>query len=455
MPRIYFESCSDQMSWFSKVAWKEGLFLQPQHLQQSDRYLEKLIQARTGIITPYPWGVAELVFDRDLAQQGRVGLRSVAGIMPDGLPFDAPGTVPLPTPIPVEEDAADLLIWLTLPDVAVNGQDISMSGSDAATRYTLDAEQIADNASAGRSEQTIEVAHPRLELALRKSPKPGYQNIPLGRISEVRDGVVTIDQTVPPAGLVLAVHPAYEGYLSRVIGWIEAKLDRLSRYASDPYSGGGMQASDYLMLMVLNRELPVLRHLMAQGAVHPERLFEKLIGLAGELSTFDQGERHVADYKPYDHGDAKACFTPVVQDIQRLLMRDVGRAVHLPLKEVSTNSYAALVNDRNLFSQATFVIEVSSGLPLTQVQQQFPQLCKVGPSTRMKEIINNNLPGVGLVHLPNPPRQIRVVASNVYFMLDKSTGFWSEFSTAPAIGMHFAGNWPDLKLELWAIPETL
>ena len=33
------------MSWFSKVAWKEGLFLQPQHLQQSDRYLENLIRA--------------------------------------------------------------------------------------------------------------------------------------------------------------------------------------------------------------------------------------------------------------------------------------------------------------------------------------------------------------------------------------------------------------------------
>ena len=35
------------MSWYSKVAWKEGLFLQPHHLQQADRYQEKLIEART------------------------------------------------------------------------------------------------------------------------------------------------------------------------------------------------------------------------------------------------------------------------------------------------------------------------------------------------------------------------------------------------------------------------
>ena len=441
------------MSWFSKVAWKEGLFLQPQHLQQADRYIEKLVQSRTGVITPYPWGLIEMTIDRDLAQQGRLGLRAAVGIMPDGTPFEAPGAGPLPTPVQVPDDATGLTIWLTLPDAAMNGQDVGAGEKDGGTRYFVEPATVADNATATRIEQTIEIAVPRLEIALRKTPKPGYQCIPIGRINEVRDGVVSIDDTVPPTGLILNVHPAYEGYLSRVIGWMEAKLENLARYASDPSSGGGLQSADYLMLMVLNRVLPVLRHYRNSGSVHPERLYETLISLSGELATFDQNERLAADYEPYNHDDPKGSFTTVVQDIQRMLARDVGRAVRLELKEVRQNSFAALVNDRNLFAQATFVVEVAAGLPLTEVQQQFPHLCKVGPSTRMKEIINNNLPGVGLVHLPNPPSQIRVVASNVYFMLDKTTELWREFSTAPAIGMHFAGSWPGLKLELWAVPE--
>lgn len=443
------------MSWYSKVAWKEGLFLQPHHLQQADRYTEYLMRERTRLITPYPWGISELRFDRDLAQQGQIGLRSVAGITPDGLPFDAPGSVPLPLPVAVpEEEAQGLGIWLTLPNESVNGQEVSASGADASTRFVLATEEVADNAASARSHQIIETATPRFELVLRNTPRPGYQNIRIGRITEVRDGVVTLDDTVPPVGMSLMVHPVYEGYLSRVIGWVEAKLENLARFAADPSSGGGLQATDYLMLMMLNRELPVLRHLKGQKAVHPERLYEKLISLAGELATFDQGDRMAADYGGYDHENPKDSFTPVVQDIQRLLSRDVGRAIRLPLREVKANSYAALVNDRSLFAQATFVIEVSSGLPMSQVQQQFPHLCKVAPSTRMKEIIQNNLPGIGLVHLPNPPRQIRVISTNVYFLLDKSTEFWREFSTAPAIGMHFAGNWVDLKLELWAIPES-
>lgn len=409
---------------------------------------------RTAVITPYPWGVSALKFDRDLAQQGRIGLRSVAGIMPDGLPFSAPDTMPLPIAVAVPEDEAQGLgIWLTLPDIAVNGQAVAPQAADSASRFVLGVEPVADNAAQGRSEQMVEIASPRLELALRRTPKPGYQNICLGRIIEMRDGIVSIDDTVPPTGLVLSVHPSFEGYLSRVLGWMEAKLSGLARYAADPSSGGGMQATDYLMLMVLNRELPVLRHLKGMAHVHPERLYEKLVSLAGELATFDQGERRAADYGGYRHDQPKESFQPVVADIQRLLARDVGRAIRLPLQEVRANAFAALVQDRSLFAQATFVIEVSSGLPLTQVQQQFPLLCKVGPSTKMSQIINQSLPGVGLVHLPNPPRQIRVVASNVYFLLDKASDLWREFSVAPAIGLHFAGNWPDLKLELWAIPE--
>ncbi|MGH1453237.1 MAG: type VI secretion system baseplate subunit TssK [Paracoccaceae bacterium] len=443
------------MSLFSKVAWKEGLFLQPQHLQQSDRYVEKLIDARTRNLAPYPWGVTELTLDRDMAQQGKVGLRRVTGIMPDGTPFDAPNNSPLPTAIEAPDDAAGLFIWLTLPEASQNGRDVGLDEEGSTTRYRLDSEHVADNASAMRVEHTLEIAVPRLELAIRKTPKPGYLNLRLARINEVRDGVISLDDTVPPPGMVLAVHPVLLGFLSRVIGWVEAKLENLARYASDPSSGGGMQAADYLMLMTLNREIGVLRHLAGLHAVHPEELYRRLLSLASELATFDNAGRMAPTYPPYDHSDHKASFTPVVQDIQRLLSRDVGRAVRLNLRQVRQNSFLAEVADRNLFREATFIIEVETGKPLTQVQSQFPQLCKLGPNTRMSEIVKNNLPGINLVHLPNPPRQIRVVATNVYFLLDKKTPLWNEFSTAPAIGMHFAGDWPELKLELWAIPEKL
>lgn len=442
------------MSWYSKVAWKEGLFLQPQHLQQSDRYHENLLSARTRLTTPYPWGLSGLAIDRDQAQQGMLALRAVSGIMPDGTPFDAPGTSRLPVPVPVPDDAAGQFVWLTLPDVSPNMCDASaLEEEGATTRWGIVTETVSDSASRMRVEQVLELAVPRIEIAIRKTPRPGYQNLRLARIAEVRDGVVTLDDTFPPPALIVGAHPQILGYLTRVIGWVEARLESLARYATDASTGGGLQAGDYLMLMTLNRNIGVLRHLERSMATHPEALYRQLVALAGELASFDSGNRLAADYPAYDHQDPKESFGQLVADIQRLLSRDLGRAIRLPLREVRQNSYLAEVADRNLFREATFVIEVECAKPLTQVQSQFPELCKVGPNTRMSEIVNNNLPGIGLQHLPNPPRQIRVLSSNVYFLLEKSSPLWREFSTAPAIGMHFAGDWQPLKLDLWAVPE--
>jgi type VI secretion system protein ImpJ len=443
------------MSWYSKVAWREGLFLQPHHLQQNDRYVEKLVEARTRHLSPYPWGIEELRINRDRLQQGRIELTRISGIMPDGIPFEAPSSCALPTTLLVPPGSDGQMVWLTLPDHVMNGREIAPAGeAGAATRYVLGSEVVADSASAMRLEQRIEIAELRLELDIRTTPKPGYQCIKIARIIEVRDNVVVLDDTFPPSVLALTSHPVVGGWLDRVIGWVETKLESLARYAADPSSGGGLQSADYLMLMLLNREINLLRHLRQQAFVHPERLFETLLRLSGELWTFNNDRRIAPEYAAYDHGDLKACIEPVVRDIQRLLSRDVGRATRLDLRQVREDSYLAMVPDPSLFRDATFVIEVESGRSLTQVQQQFPNLCKVAPAGSMKTLVRDNLPGIELVHIPTPPQQIRSVSRNVYFILDKNSPLWREFSASPAIGMHFAGAWPDLKLELWAIVET-
>jgi len=114
-----------------------------------------------------------------------------------------------------------------------------MPGADAATGFILASESVRDNASDAQNQQRVEIATPRLELALRHDPHPGYQNNDLGRIAGMRDGVITLDDTVPPTGLTLGVHPAYQGYIDRVIGWMGNKLDALASYAADPSIGGG------------------------------------------------------------------------------------------------------------------------------------------------------------------------------------------------------------------------
>src|SRR5690606_11545803 len=111
---------------------------------------------------------------------------------------------------------------------------------------------------------------------------------------------------------------------------IENRLEELARYAADPTAGGGLQSADYLILQMLNRQLPAMKHFAGSRYVHPERLFEELLRMAGELATFSTQNRRARDYGAYDHDDLEGTFEPVLRDIQDYLSaRTDARAIRL------------------------------------------------------------------------------------------------------------------------------
>jgi type VI secretion system protein ImpJ len=216
-----------------------------------------------------------------------------------------------------------------------------------------------------------------------------------------------------------------------------------------------LQSVDYLVLQMLNRQIPVLKHFAQSRFVHPERLFDELLRLAGELATFATRERRAREYPAYDHDDLENVFAPLIRDIQDFLGAQLGRrAIRLEVIERARNAFVSPIRDRSLFRNATFVLEVAAQRPLIEIQHEFPQLFKVGPNTKMNDIVHAHLPGVPLVHLPTPPPHIRAITDHVYFFLDRKSPLWPDFSTAASIAMHFSDDWPGLELELWAIMEN-
>ena len=63
------------MSAHNRVIWSEGLFLQPQHFQQQDRYFERYVETRCQALVPHSWGFTEIELERDFLSIGKFGLR--------------------------------------------------------------------------------------------------------------------------------------------------------------------------------------------------------------------------------------------------------------------------------------------------------------------------------------------------------------------------------------------
>jgi hypothetical protein len=131
-----------------------------------------------------------------------------------------------------------------------------------------------------------------------------------------------------------------------------------------------------------------------------------------------------------------------------------GRAIPLELIERAPGAYMCVIRDRTLFRDATFIFEVSARRTLSEIKAAVPGRVNVGPNTKMNEILHAHLPGVPLVHLPTLPPQVRAVADHVYFYLDRTSPLWPEFGVASAVGIHFAGDWPELQLGFWAVRES-
>src|SRR5919108_486136 len=94
----------------------------------------------------------------------------------------------------------------------------------------------------------------------------------------------------------------------------------------------------------------VLKHFHGSSYVHPERLYEELLRLVGELATFATPERRAREYPAYDHDDLENVFTPVLRDIQDFLSAQLGRrAIRLQIIERAQNAFVSPIRDRALF----------------------------------------------------------------------------------------------------------
>ncbi len=441
----------------SRVAWREGLFLRQQHFQQQDRYVDALVAARTDALRPYPWGVSELKINQDLAALGKFAIERLVGVLPDGLPFSIPGDLPPPPPLDIPADARDAIIYLTLP--ARQSGAVEFKARDdrgaATVRYVVDEEDVTDAFSDERTRETIEVARPNLSFGVTQDQTYGRVVLGLASIREVQNGAVAFDERFIPPCLDIRASPRLSGFLSDIVGRAGQRIDELSLRAAEATDGGAETFASFLLLQALNRWSAQLGHLAALPAVHPERLYEAFLGMAGELATLTRADRRPPPFPAYNHEKLQATFEPVFDLLQGALSAMFDRsAIQLELAMAGPGAYTSRITDHNLYQTGYFYLAVNARASLDDIRVRFPAVAKVGPVQKMRQIVDSALPGVPLRHTPTPPPQLRVIPGYVYFELDRSVPDWRDFANSAALGLHVAGDWPELKLELWCVKKA-
>lgn len=442
------------MSWDNKVVWSEGMFLRPQHFQQHDRYVERLVRGRSSGIAPYRWGVSELAVNRALLETGSFAVASCRGILPDGTPFSIPEDCEHPVPLEPSENVRDRVVYLCLPVRQPGGYDFAAkSNEDAITRYRTSPFQATDAVVGSETVAELEIGKLDLSYGLHGSETAGYVRVGLARIQEVGvDRKIKLDERYIPPCLDIAASPALSGYVTELQGLLHQRVTALAGRVSEGGTKGVAEIADFLFLLTLNRNLPLVSHLASCSDLHPETLYRVLASLAGEMATFTESSKRPPEFPAYNHDDLEATFQPVMGALRRSLSAVLEQtAIPIPLQERKYGIRVGQIQDRSLLTSASFVLAVRAEAPAEQIRRHFPQQVKIGPVEQIRNLVNAALPGITLRPLPVAPRQIPYHAGVTYFELEQRGQFWKQLSQSGGLAIHLAGDFPKAEMELWAI----
>ena len=442
------------MSSHSRVIWSEGLFLQPQHFQQQERYFERYVEARCQSLVPNSWGLTEIELEADFLRIGKVGLRQVAGVFPDGTPFRLPDDDPLPEPIDIGSDVRDQILYLAVPlrRVGQLAADREAEG-DELVRHDVRELQARNDTSNGGEAALLEVGALRTRLLLAGDVTQAYACIPLAQIVECRaDRQVVLSETFIPTVLHVSAARRLAAFTTELVGLLRQRGEALAGRVAATGRGAAAEFAEFLMLQAINRYEPLLAHWAAAGRCHPESLFEVCVSAAGELATFTSTSKRPPRIPAYRHERLRESFDPVIAALRESLSKVlVQSAISIPIEPKKFGFSVAIVSDRSLYNSAVFILAARADVAAEDLRRRFPAQIKIGPAEKITDLVKLALPGVPVHAIPVAPRQIPYHAGFAYFELDQTVDLWDQLKDSGGIAMHVAGEFPGLALEFWAI----
>lgn len=443
------------MTWQNKVIWTEGMFLQPQHFQQHDRYIDQQMRDRLQSTVPYGWGFGSIAMDDAALSLGKLALTAAQGLLPDGTAFSLPGNDAAPAALDVPSDVRNELVVLALTLQRPGVVESNAEGSEGSlgARYKALEIDVSDSNSTADREAALQVGRLNLRLMLARDATEGYATLGVARVIERRaDNKVVLDPTYVPPMLHARGHSILDGYVREMYGLLHQRGEALGARLAQPGRGGTGEIADFLLLETVNRNEPLFAHLQNVSVLHPERLYSACLTLSGDLSTFRENRRPSV-YPEYQHDNLAASFRPVIDDLrQSLSMVLEQNAIPIELQDRKYGVRVAIISDVELQRSAQFVLAVAADMPGEAVRGRFPTQVKIGPVERIRDLVNLQLPGVTLRPLQVAPRQIPYHAGFNYFELEtRSNELWKQLETSGGMAMHIAGEFPGLALEFWAI----
>lgn len=454
------------MGMAAKVLWEEGLFLRPQHFQRQDQYHEARLHHTASALHPYLWGVAQLQWDLAALKTGTLRLQALSAIFRDGEVFEAlgdgaPGSDTLPPPVDLEAlppAVQEVTYYAALPILNREGMNCtaqaSKAGTPASTRF---AHAMRATPDLFTESAIADVAY--LKKTVRLIPdseaRGSYDCLPLIALRRtVSGGFEPVPSFMAPS-LAIAGAPRLQGVLEHLLDALQAKVSALHGHHREPsrnvieFRSGDV--SSFWLLHTVSTAAAALMHYVRHPALHPERLYEALLGLAGGLLSYS---RHytLASLPAYDHAQPGACFDAIDGIIRELLDTVISsKYFSIALLEDKPSYYLGKLDSGKIDQHTTLYLAIRAAMPAIELVDVVPLRVKAGAPDDVEKCVLTAMPGLKLSHAPQVPAAIPVRPDTYYFAIENRGALYEQMLKAQSISVYVPAGIRDLQLELIAV----
>ncbi|CAD6509803.1 type VI secretion system baseplate subunit TssK [Paraburkholderia sabiae] len=445
------------MSYSAKVLWGEGLFLRPQHFQRQDAYHEARLFESIQAIQPYNWGVRSVRFDRDALGSNVLRASELSLVFPDGALYAAPQADDLPPPVALDtlpDGINEFTFYLALHPVRETGQNYATEGDGFVSRYVSKQGVVPDHFT-DAAEADITFLKTSVKLIAHSEPRDQLLSVPLVRVRRTATSGFELDESFVPPCLAIDASPLLHQRLRQLIDALQAKVNALYGFHREPtkniieFRSGDI--ASFWLLHTASAAFAALAHLYQHSALHPERLFQELLRLAGQLMTFSKGYA-LADLPAYRHDDPGPGFARLDGMLRDLLETVIStRYFAIALEEVRPSFHAGRLDSGKIDDKTQFFLAVSADLPAVELVDAVPARFKVGAPDDVDKLVLSAMPGVRLAYTPQVPPAIPVRPGACYFALEARGALYERMLQARSTMIYAPSGLNDLKLELIAV----
>lgn len=444
-----------------QVAWLEGMFLRPHHMQACERSLSETVANQVALDHGYSYGIRRISFSREAIANGQFELSDCqarlrdgtvisisVGQEPDRVEVGNAKSVPQRDLSDAFESDESVDVFIAVPKLRL-GRANTRAERGGEHRFVVSSSSVPDE-NAGGNDQEIEQRLLNVQLLLGIENLAGYEAIPIARIkrSGSAEAAPELDEEYIPPVLSCDAWPELaRDYVRAVYDIVGQKIEVLSaQVTSRGIMQGAPEAGDInrlLMLTALNQASASLRSLAFATGVHPLIAYTELCRIVGSLSIF-RSDRRPGEIPIYDHDDLARIFRWVREEIRSLITeveeykferRDfigAGRGLEVAL------------NQKWLGSDWEWYIGVQYQQITTQQCRQLllrgSQDWKLGPSDKVDYMFRFRVPGLEKqLEETSAPRALPQSGNWLFYSVQRAGATWQQLQSedSPTLAFRF------------------